>query len=60
MRKLVAPHIKMHGERLQKMEDIIIAEIQDLIGRLGKENGQPFDPHNHFGELVVISTTLCL
>ena len=53
MRKVVTPHIKMHGQGLQQMENIVAAEIKDLIQRIQEQNGKPFDPQYQLGKFTV-------
>ena len=48
-RRLAHSSLKMYGHGMERMEQFIQAEADDLDERIDKAAGKPFDPHQDFG-----------
>ena len=53
LRKLAHSSLKLYGAGMEKMEDSIQAEADDLCERIEQLKGKPLDPHKDIGEIIV-------
>lgn len=49
LRKLAHTSLKLYGAGMEKMEDFIQAEADDLCERIEEMKGKPIDPHKDIG-----------
>ena len=54
-RKLAHQSLKLYGSGMERMEDFIQEEADDLCERLGNTKGQPVNPHQDLGKDEVAS-----
>ena len=60
-RKLAHQSLKLYGSGMERMEDFIQEEADDLCVRLGNTKGQPVNPHQDLGkDQVVLKLQHCL